>query len=199
MTLKERRKMMHYLKIMAVDPGSEESAFIIIHTEPRPKMVDVGIVDNIAMFGVINNFWKEDSFQTERDIESGQNSEWVHKQLLIEDIESFGMPVGYHVFQTVRWTGRFDREWWHLSNQGARYVKRSKIKQTLCGSARAKDSNIRQALLDIWGPVGTKKAPGLIYGVSKDMWSALAVATFYLMELDPFIGEKLEKLRVGVM
>jgi hypothetical protein len=58
----------------------------------------------------------------------------------------------------------------------AELVFRRDVKLHLCGSARAKDPNIRQALLDRFGPVGTKKAPGPLYGVKSHIWSALAVA-----------------------
>ena len=37
-------------------------------------------------------------------------------------------------------------------------------------------ANIRQALLDLIGPQGTKKAPGPTYGVRSHEWAALAVA-----------------------
>jgi hypothetical protein len=55
------------------------------------------------------------------------------------------------------------------------------VKMHLCGNTRAKDGNIRQALLDRFGPgkaiaCGTKKQPGPLYGVSKDVWQALALA-----------------------
>ena len=63
------------------------------------------------------------------------------------------------------------------------------MKLTLCGDARAKDPNIRAALIDRWGgskaaAVGTKKSPGPLYGFKSDMWAALAVAeTFIEREL----------------
>ena len=54
------------------------------------------------------------------------------------------------------------------------------VKSHLCHSAKANDSNIRQALIDRWGgdqvAIGRKKAPGPLYGFSGDMWAALAVA-----------------------
>ena len=65
------------------------------------------------------------------------------------------------------------------------YRKEEKI--NLCGSMKAKDSNIRQALLDRFGIVGTKKEPGWFYGMKKDMWSAYAVGTTYL---DMYINNK---------
>ena len=41
------------------------------------------------------------------------------------------------------------------------------------------DKNIRQVLLDRFGPPGTKKAKGHLYGVSGHMLSALAVAVVF--------------------
>ncbi len=177
---------MQNLRIMAIDPGTKESAYVVISTNPKIKVLEHATVDNYSVFSVIEDFTLS--------MGGSENT----SELLIEDIESYGMAVGWDVFQTVRWTGRFDREWWHLTQRGARYIKRSKIKTVLCGSTRAKDPNIRQALIDMWGPTGTMKAPGLIYGISKHLWSALAVATVYLMELDPKVDEELKKLQVGI-
>ena len=62
----------------------------------------------------------------------------------------------------------------------ASLVYREDVKLHLCGSPRAKDANIRQALIDRWGgkaeAVGTVKKPGPLYGVKSHAWSALAVA-----------------------
>lgn len=59
-------------------------------------------------------------------------------------------------------------------------MTRRAVKLHLCGSMRAKDGNIRQALVDRFGgqaqAVGTKKAPGPLFGLSSHRWSALAVA-----------------------
>ncbi|MGH7470493.1 MAG: hypothetical protein ACRENP_21315 [Longimicrobiales bacterium] len=46
----------------------------------------------------------------------------------------------------------------------------------LCKNPKAKDQNIRQALIDLLGAPGTKKNPGPTYGISGDAWSALAIA-----------------------
>jgi hypothetical protein len=96
--------------------------------------------------------------------------------LVLEQIASFGMPVGAEVFETVFWSGRFVEVWgmpsWHR-------VKRHEVKVHLCGSMRAKDANIRQALIDRFGPgkataCGTKDKPGPLYGMHGDEWQALA-------------------------
>ena len=56
---------------------------------------------------------------------------------------------------------------------------RKDIKMNLCNTTRAKDSNIRQALIDRFGVPGTKKSPGMMYGLHKDMIQAFAVAVTY--------------------
>jgi hypothetical protein len=112
--------------------------------------------------------------------ENGAMLNWLRSQscgaqvLAIEWIESFGMPVGREVFETVRWIGRFQQAW--RDPDSVLFIPRREVKVELCGSARAKDANVRQALLDRLGPQGTKKAPGPTYGVKSHAWSALAVA-----------------------
>lgn len=97
--------------------------------------------------------------------------------LVIEQIAAMGMSVGEEVFETVFWTGRFAQSFHGECHR----IKRHAIKMHLCGNMRAKDPNIRQALLDRFGPgkeraLGTKKAPGALYGIKGDEWAALAVA-----------------------
>jgi hypothetical protein len=57
-------------------------------------------------------------------------------------------------------------------------VYRNAVKLHICGTPRAKDPNIRQALIDKYGAPGTKKNPGPTYGVSSHLWSALAIADY---------------------
>jgi hypothetical protein len=60
------------------------------------------------------------------------------------------------------------------------FVYRREVKTNLCGSMKAKDGNVRQALIDRFGgkekAIGKKKTPGPLYGFSADVWQALAVA-----------------------
>ena len=93
----------------------------------------------------------------------------------IEMIASYGMPVGREVFETCVWVGRY-MERARRRRLPVRLVYRAEVKMHLCRSMKAKDGNIRQALIDKLGPPGTKKAPGVTYGVSGDMWAALGVA-----------------------
>ena len=94
--------------------------------------------------------------------------------LAVERFEARGMPIGDDSVQTILWTGRFVQAWHEPEN--VRMVKRSEVKLRLCGTTRAKDPNVRQALIDQIGPPGTKKAPGPTHGVTSHAWAALAVA-----------------------
>ena len=101
--------------------------------------------------------------------------------LVIERVEGFGMPVGREVFETVWWSGRFAQAWRDASGAEAERLGRRDVKLHLCGTSRAKDGNVRQALIDRFGPgkdvaIGKKKSQGPLYGISGDEWAALAVA-----------------------
>jgi hypothetical protein len=61
-------------------------------------------------------------------------------------------------------------------------VYRQEVKLHHCKTTKAKDSNIRQALIDRFGAPGVKKEPGHTYGLSKDMWSAFAIGVYTLDE-----------------
>lgn len=53
-------------------------------------------------------------------------------------------------------------------------ISRPTIKAVLCGTTKATDADIRDALIQMWG--GTGKGEPL-YGIKKDVWAALAAAT----------------------
>lgn len=91
----------------------------------------------------------------------------------IEKIEAMGMIVGASTFDTCHWAGRFHEL---CSSLPVRLVTRREVKLHLCGSMRAKDPNVRAALIDKLGPPGNKKSQGATYGLAGDEWSALAIA-----------------------
>lgn len=80
--------------------------------------------------------------------------------IAIEYMSPRGMPTSQEEMDTQFWAGRFVQAAcglpWTL-------VKRREVKLHLCGSMRAKDSNIRQALIDKFGgeavAIGAKKCP----------------------------------------
>lgn len=156
--------------ILAIDPGNIESGYVFVEHNRKniTKILEKGKVKN------------EELLQKIRDKSFGEYD------LAIEMIASYGMPVGKEVFDTCVWSGRF-LEAAGLSECIGRFswVFRREEKLLLCGSMKAKDSNIIQALVDRYAPgqpnhgKGTKKAPGFFYGFAKDTWQAMAVATSY--------------------
>lgn len=95
----------------------------------------------------------------------------------IEKVASYGMPVGAEVFETVFWSGRM-YEWYGGCPARVSRPTRKEIVTHICGSARAKDSNVRQALIDRIGAPGLKKSPGPTFGIKGDQWQALACSVY---------------------
>lgn len=152
------------MKVIAIDPGNVQSAYAIL--DASAKIESFGILPNDELLPMLKDGLVND------DLYIG-SAEYT---LAIEMVASFGMAVGKEVFETVFWTGRFCQAWRGQFDR----VYRMQVKMHLCHNSRAKDPNIRQALIDKLGPAGTKKAPGPTYGVSKDVWSALAVGVTWL-------------------
>jgi hypothetical protein len=149
--------------ILAIDPGPTRSAWVE-YQDGRP--VGFATAPNANVLHVIDNS--------------------PASVLAVEMIASYGMAVGAEVFETAVWAGRFIQRW--LDGRHAwdeddivRFVYRRDVKLHLCGQSRAKDANVRQALIDRYGPgrelaIGRKASPGPLHGVSGDVWAALGVA-----------------------
>lgn len=180
-------------KLLAIDPGTRKSGWVYLEIEgwdATPK--DNGWSENKEMYAIIKAYGCP---------------------LVIEDIAHMGMPVGRDVFETIRWTGKFERQA-ELFKQGVTYISRPEVKLYICGSPRATDSTIRQALIDIYGgrreAIGGKKCvackgkgwigrgryacedcdqsgyetpAGPLKGISGHVWSALAVGLTCIGEL----------------
>lgn len=112
--------------------------------------------------------------------------------LVIEKVESFGMAVGAEVFETVFWSGRFAQHWHSHGGRPVERIGRHAAKMHLCHNQRAKDSNIRQALIDRFGMPGTKRSQGRLYGIAGHLWAALAVA---VVAVDTLEARTLECVR----
>lgn len=151
------------MKLLSIDPGNTESAWVLYDTDfgyplQCAKQNNADVLDMIRM-----------------TVHAPEHPD----DLVIEQVAAMGMAVGAEVFETVFWSGRFCEAWGHDFNR----VKRHQVKMHLCGNMRAKDPNIRQALLDRYGgralAIGSKAHPGPLYRIKNDMWSALAVAVTF--------------------
>jgi hypothetical protein len=149
------------VNLIAIDPGPTESAYAIFE---HSAFVGGAKVKNETLVA---------------DLPHGSQG-----HLVIERIRSYGMPAGAELFETCEWSGRFWQAWLDSSRRvEAHWLPRKDVKLNLCGNPRAKDGNIRQAILDRFGgrsAIGTKKAPGPLYGVSGDVWAALAVGLTWM-------------------
>ena len=105
-------------------------------------------------FGKIDN--KELLIKIEKD-----KFEFFPDLFVIEMIDSYGMPVGKTIFETCVWIGKFEHAFSNTTDF-IEYIYRKEEKMNICHTMRAKDSNIRQALIDRFGEVGTKKNPRLV-------------------------------------
>jgi hypothetical protein len=96
--------------------------------------------------------------------------------VVIEQVVSYGMPIGETTIETVHWAGRFAEAAFPLP---VYRVPRLAVRMALCHSGRAKDPNVRAALLDRFGraaAIGRKAHPGPLYGFKADLFAALGVA-----------------------
>lgn len=149
---------------IGIDPGTTRSAFAVLVAESR--LIEFGILPN------------EELLKRFRD---GDFSSHV---ATFEEVRSYGMAVGKSVFETVLWCGRFMEAYENQSQRLAYRLGRLDVKLHLCKSPKAKDANVRQAIIDRYEPTGGGKEPaigiksnkGPLFGVSKDVWAALGVA-----------------------
>lgn len=152
-------------RILAIDPGTTESAFLVW----EGGLLEGGMLPNPELrYRLLENAFGGATL------------------CAIEMVESFGMAVGKETFETVYWIGRFTE----CARMPVVRVYRKQVKIHLCGTVKAKDANIRQALIDMHGAPGTKKRPGGTFGVSGHLWAALAVAQYAIDHRTPVDGKE---------
>lgn len=162
------------MRIFAIDPGNEQSGYVVVEclNNRVNKILKAGKINNYELLLILYSEMSAD----------------VKPVLVIELIESFGMPVGRTVFETCIWIGRFLQYATDTAGMDIKhfYITRREEKLAVCKSPKAKDSNIRQALIDKYATFdfkngkGTKKQPDFFYGFKADMWAAFAVADTFL-------------------
>ena len=151
--------------ILGIDPANEYSAFVVVEND-LSAVVDKGKIPNKELQEKISN-WKSENYPID--------------YVAIEGIQSFGMPVGQTTFETCYFIGRLLEQFESFYIEPT-LIYRNEEKMLLCHSMKAKDSNIIQALIDLFAKdtpnkgKGTKSNPGYFYGFKKDIWQAMAVA-----------------------
>jgi hypothetical protein len=148
-------------KVIAIDPGSEKSAFVVWNGK---QILSKGKHDNQHLLSCLHNP--------------------IEGAMVIEQINPYA--IGKAVRDTIFWSGRFWEAFTMQFYNKAYFLNRDDVREYLCGKrgSSIKDRHIRQALIDRFGNPGTKKAPNLIYDedgtqekkMKADLWSALGLA-----------------------
>lgn len=156
---------------LAIDPGTNQSAYCVIADDNAILAMDIMPNDELCSF-----------------LQSDHPKVLQVQLTAIEMIACYGMPVGRETFETCVWIGRFVE----CLTQGHPLLPIAKIfrrdvKLFLCNSVKAKDANVRQAILNLYESsgggktpqIGTKSKRGPLYGVKSHIWAALGVAIYY--------------------
>jgi hypothetical protein len=146
--------------ILALDPGTTQTGWCVYDGK---AVLHSGVSPNHDVLRLI----EEDQ---------------LFDHLAIEMIASYGMAVGKEVFETCVWIGRFKQA--AARPDDTWLIYRRDVKMHLCGNTKAKDTNIRQAIIDLFPAtgggktpqIGVKNQPGPLFGVSSHAWPALGVA-----------------------
>ncbi|MCH8613446.1 hypothetical protein [Arsenicicoccus dermatophilus] len=162
-------------ELLAIDPGSEQSGWVIIDTRTR-RPLHHGKDTNQKILAIIRSY-----ANTPPEQRAGV---WIEK------IGRMAGTAGESIFETCVWTGRFMHEAERLGLLVER-VKRVPIKVHLRVGQKGTDTDVRRALVDRFAPgeprhgKGTKDEPGWFYGFAADAWQAYALAVYASDTLEP--------------
>ena len=154
--------------ILAIDPGSTESAYVVLNKVLKPIRFDKIPNNDLLQYLYDDNF-ADDGIE----------------KVAIEMVACYGMPVGKEVFDTCVFIGELKEAIANTICADVQFIYRKDEKMNLCNSMKAKDSNIRQALIDRFAQFdlkngkGTKKQKDWFYGFKADEWAAYAVGITY--------------------
>lgn len=155
------------MEILALDVGTEQSAYCLIEST-NYELLSFGKIKNDKLLDIVKTY--------------------NYERLIYEEFQSYGMPIGVTTITSITWNGRYIQSALDRDKMVCP-IFRKEEKINLCGSMKAKDSNIRQALIDRFAKFdfksgkGTKKNPDTFYGFRADIWAAMAVGVTYLDKL----------------
>ena len=157
--------------ICAIDPGSSKSALVVWNGKKLFKTV---ILENDKFIKWLElNYTKLDFVAVEMLTNQGRSN------------------VGKETFDTCRVVGQIEYLC-KVYNLRCQLFYRSQVKLHHLGKVIGNDSDILKALVKKYGEKGTKKNPGLFYGVTSHCWQALAIAT--MITEKPGLLEHLEQI-----
>ena len=152
------------MRVLSLDPGTTHTGWVLVDSETGRVIHDKEQNPIIA-----------DRMRAWRTIIEPADL------VLIEAMSPRGQRLGIETMEALRWSGRLE--------EAARptpviRISRDAVKRTLLGASnvRGADAAIRQVLIDRYGgpqgrqkAVGTRKAPGPLFGITADRWAALGL------------------------
>lgn len=151
--------------ILSLDVGTEQSGYCFMNSADYAPLE----------FGKMNN-----QELLERIVMMG-----LYGALVYEEFQSYGMTVGQSTIKSITWNGRFIQVAWDRKIPFYP-IYRVEEKINLCKSTKAKDANLRQAMIDRFAKFdfkngkGTKNNRDWFYGFSKDAWSAAIIGVTFI-------------------
>lgn len=119
---------------LSIDPGTTHSGIVRYCLTTRRTLYTEAALPNALVAGMLRANLRQD----------------VPDTVVVERIAAMGMAVGREVFTTCEWVGYFAAAA-GVSPLELNSLTRNQVKIALCGTAKAKDPNIRQRLLDLHG------------------------------------------------
>jgi len=177
------------MRILAIDPGPDTSGWALYDSDEHEVVASNSEEPNERLDEWITSVQRGDGGTFE-----------LFDELVVEDIESYGMAVGASVFVTCKWLGWFARAWRGDDPSGpqATFITRRAVKMNLCGGMTYQDplrgtprkvgkAEIRGAVMERFPEtgggkrpvIGVKKQPGPLFGVSGHSWDALALGIVF--------------------
>ncbi len=148
--------------ILGIDPGCDRSGVVLYARDSRTVLAASPDMENHDVLDLIR---------------FGRS--WPLVTRAMERIEAiYGGIKGRHVVgsetvRTIMFCGRVIEA---AHPNPVMCLSPAEIREAVCGTTRANDAAVTQALKDNIGKPGTKKAPGPTFGVVKHAWRALAAA-----------------------
>ena len=155
--------------ILAIDPGSKESGYVI--ADPLNKEKPVHEHGHVPNRELLETIWRG-------TLPEGRGA----YNVVIEDFEPWSLHPSSHQQLTVLWTGQFMAAVEYAFSAQPTLLRRKEVCYWLTGDPNCKTVGIRRELIDRYGPgqdkaIGTKKLGyGPLHGMKAHEFDALALA-----------------------
>lgn len=144
------------MKILGIDPGPKSSGVVLCTIDG----------DRLTIHVAVSEYPNADLLS---DLAEGGMENHL---CAIETPAALYAGAGKETIDTILFAGQLMQ----ASHAPTMRISPQQVRMAICGTAKAKDSGVRAALIDVFGAPGTKKSPGQTHGITGHAWRALAVA-----------------------